>query len=60
MMKAATWVSFLLLALTVFTASVLVSRLTHAGWQRIGVRVIASWAAAIAIISLIFQLIGKQ
>jgi hydrogenase/urease accessory protein HupE len=60
MMKAAIWVSFLLLALTVFTASVLVSRLTHAGWQRIGVRVIASWAAAIAIISLIFQLIGLE
>jgi hypothetical protein len=58
MMKAAILVSFLLLALALFTASVMLSRLTHAGWQRIGVRVIASWAAAIAIISLIFQLVG--
>jgi len=60
MMKAAIWMSFLLLALAVFTVSVLVSRLTPAGWQRIGVRVIASWAAAIAIISLIFQLMGLE
>lgn len=60
MMKAAIWVSFLLLAVTVFTASVMLSRLTPAGWQRIGVRVIASWAAAIAIISLIFQLMGLE
>lgn len=60
MMKAAIWVSFILLALTVFTVSALVSRLTPAGYQRIGVRVIASWAAAIAIISLIFQLMGLE
>jgi hypothetical protein len=60
MMKAAILVSFLLLALALFTASVMLSRLTHAGWQRIGVRVIASWAAAIAIISLIFQLVGLE
>ena len=59
-MKAAIWMGFILLALTVFTASVMMSRLAHAGWQRIGIRVIASWAAAIAIISLIFQLMGLE
>ena len=58
--KVAIATSFLLLTMALFTASTLASRFSPGGWQRISVRVVASWSAAIASISLVVIVMGLE
>lgn len=60
MMKTVISMSVILLAIIVFSASVTASRLAATGWQRISVRIIASWVAAIAIVSMVVQHVGLE